>query len=180
MKKTLTLLIACSASLPLTHCGIQRALEANQQLTGYKEAAKYPEHKLVILTCMDARIDLNAKLGLDPGEAHILRNAGGVVTEDVIRSILLSIHALGTNQIMIINHTDCGVTGLHDRQFREKLMKKFGTDTIAPEQFYGFGDLSTNVREQVQKIRSHPWIPADVIVEGFIADVKTGKIVKVQ
>lgn len=81
---------------------------------------------------------------------------------------------------MVINHTDCGVKGLHERSFRKKLMAEFGTDTIAPSQFYGFDDLQANVQEQVQKIRSHPWIPKDIIVEGFIADVATGKIIGVE
>lgn len=159
---------------------IKLALKANTQLENYEEAAKYPERKLIIVTCMDARINLEQTLGLQPGEAHILRNAGAIVTSDMIRSILLSIHALGTNQIMVINHTDCGVKGLKDRNFRENLIKQFGTDTIAPEQFYGFNNLKKNVLEQVQKIKSHPWIPKDTIVEGFIADVSTGKIIKVR
>lgn len=160
--------------------GIQNALQKNSALTDYKEAARYPEHKLVIVTCMDARIDLKQKLGIRPGEAHILRNAGGVVTEDTIRSLLLSIHVLGTDQVMVIAHTDCGLAGLDDATFRDKMIKRFGTDTVGPEQFHGFHDLHANVKEQVQKIRSHPWIPNDVIVEGFIADIKTGKILGVE
>jgi carbonic anhydrase len=179
LKITIFLMACMSHHFAFAGKSIQLALQANQQLSDYTEAAKYPERKLVILTCMDARIDLEQKLGLKPGEAHVLRNAGSIVTDDVIRSILLSIHALGTNQVMVINHTDCGVKTLNDRQFRDTLIKQFGTDTVAPAQFYGFNNLSSNVKEQVQKIKSHPWIPKDTIIEGFIADVKTGKILKV-
>jgi len=160
--------------------GIQNALKKNSTLTNYKEAARYPEHKLVIVTCMDARIDLNQKLGVKPGEAHILRNVGGVVTEDTLRSLLLSINVLGTDQIMVINHTDCGLAGLEDATFRAQMIERYGTDAAVPQQFYGFTDLKTNVKEQVQKIKAHPWIPESVIVEGFIADIKTGKILEVQ
>lgn len=163
-----------------TSSSIKNALRKNSTLSDYKEIAKYPEHKLVIVTCMDARIDLQGKLGINPGEAHILRNAGGIVTEDTIRSLLLSIHVLGTNQVMVINHTDCGLAGLDDDKFRAKLIDEYGTDTIVPEQFYGFIDLSKNVKTQIQKIKSHPWIPKDVIIEGFTADIKTGKILEVQ
>lgn len=159
---------------------IQNALQKNSALTDYKEAARYPEHKLVIVTCMDARIDLKQKLDINPGEAHILRNAGGVVTEDTIRSLLLSINALGTDQVMVINHTDCGLAGLEDKAFRAQMIKRYGTDTAIPQQFYGFTDLNANVKEQVQKIKAHPWIAENVIVEGFIADIKTGKILEVQ
>lgn len=179
MKKLL--ILACLIiSTSIMYGAIENALQINRQLTDYTEAAKYPEHKLVIVTCMDARIDLNAKLGIGPGEAHTIRNAGAIVTDDVIRSILLSIHALGTNQIMVINHTDCGVKGLKDKKFREQLIKKFGKDASEPKDFYGFTDLKRNVLEQVQKIKAHPWIPKDTIVEGFIADVSTGKITKVR
>lgn len=181
MKKLLSLLCGLAGLFCINNfAAIQSALQANKQLTDYIEAAKYPERKLIILTCMDARIDLVAQLGVNPGDAHILRNAGGIVTDDMIRSILLSIHALGTNQIMVINHTDCGVKGLYDRNFRDNLIKQFGTDTVAPSQFYGFSNLETNVKEQVQKILSHPWIPKGTIVEGFIADVASGRIIKVQ
>ena len=160
--------------------GIQNALQKNSILTDYKQAARYPEHKLVIVTCMDARIDLKQKLGIKPGEAYILRNAGAVVTEDTLRSLLLSINVLGADQVMVIAHTDCGLAGFDDTAFRTKMISKYSIDTDTPQQFYGFDDLNANVKEQVQKIRSHPWISQDVIIEGFVADIKTGKILEIQ
>jgi carbonic anhydrase len=139
-----------------------------------------PKDKLVLITCMDTRINPYALFGISSGEAHILRNAGGIVTEDVIRSILLSMHALGTNQIMIVKETNCGLTGLNDNTFRTDLMNKFKTDTVVPQQFYGFQDLKENIKHQMQKIKNHPWIPASTQVRGFILDIKTGGLSEVR
>ncbi|MEX0849367.1 MAG: carbonic anhydrase [Candidatus Dependentiae bacterium] len=139
-----------------------------------------PKDKLILITCMDTRINPYALFGISSGEAHILRNAGGIVTEDVIRSILLSMHALGTNQIMIVKETNCGLTGLNDNTFRADLMNKFKTDTVVPQQFYGFSDLKENIKQQMQKIKNHPWIPNDIKIRGFILDIKTGGLNEVK
>jgi carbonic anhydrase len=138
-----------------------------------------PARKLAVVACMDARLTVSQLLGLKTGEAHIIRNAGGVVTEDVLRSLLISHHLLGTQEFMIINHTDCGMLTFKDDDLRERLQRQTGTATVAPVHFYSFTKLEDNVREQIQRIRSHPWIPKHVPVRGFIYDVRTGKLSEV-
>lgn len=135
-----------------------------------------PARKLAVVTCMDARLDLFQILGLQPGDAHIIRNAGGIVTEDALRSLLLSHHLLGTQEFMVINHTDCGLLTFEDDDLRTRLQRTFGTAVVAPSHFFAFRDLEDNVREQVQKVRSHPWLPGDIVVRGFIYDVRTGRL----
>jgi carbonic anhydrase len=135
-----------------------------------------PARKLAIVACMDARMTVEQMLGLHTGDAHIIRNAGGIVTEDALRSLLISHHLLGTQELMIINHTDCGMLTFRDEELRAKLQQATGTATVAPVHFYAFRDLAENVRQQIQKVRSHPWIPRHILVRGFIYDVKTGKL----
>jgi carbonic anhydrase len=125
---------------------------------------------------MDARKTVEEFLGLKTGDAHIIRNAGGIVTEDAIRSLLISHYLLGTQEFMVINHTDCGMLTFKDEELRKKLEQSAGTATIAPAHFYAFSDLEENVRKQVQKIKSHPWVPKGIPVRGFIFDVKTGRL----
>ena len=136
----------------------------------------HPARKLALVTCMDARIDVYAILGLQPGDAHVIRNAGGIVTDDALRSLLLSHHLLGTQEIMIINHTDCGMMLFREEEMRTRLQRQFGTAVVAPAHFYAFSDLEDNVREQIQKVRTHPWLPAQVAVRGFVYDVRTGRL----
>jgi carbonic anhydrase len=139
-----------------------------------------PARKLAILACMDARLTLESMLGLKTGDAHIIRNAGGIATEDALRSLLISCHLLGTREFMVINHTDCGMLTFTDQELRERLHRETGELAIAPAQFCAFPDLERNVQEQVQKIRSHPWIPEAVIVRGYIYDVKSGGLREVR
>lgn len=138
-----------------------------------------PARKLAIVACMDARMTLEQMLGLQTGDAHIIRNAGGIVTEDALRSLLISHYLLGTQEVMIINHTDCGMVKFRDEELRTRLQQTTGTATVAPACFHTFSDLSENVRQQMQKIRSHPWVPAHLSVRGFIYDVKTGQLQEV-
>lgn len=138
-----------------------------------------PARKLAIVACMDARLTVEQLLGLKTGEAHIIRNAGGVVTEDALRSLILSHHLLGTQEFMIINHTDCGMLTFKDEELRKKLYQATGTMTVAPASFHAFGDVAENVRQQIQKVKSHPWIPKHIPVRGFIYDVKTGRLQEV-
>ena len=135
-----------------------------------------PARKLAVVACMDARLTVSQLLGLKTGEAHIIRNAGGIVTEDALRSLIISHHLLGTNEFMIINHTDCGMLTFKDDELRKKLQTQTGTATVAPVRFHAFTNLEANVREQIQKVRSHPWIPKHIPVRGFIYDVKSGKL----
>lgn len=152
-------------------------LQANEKYaSGFSEGdlPMPPGRKLSVVACMDARLVIPLMLGIKNGEAHVIRNAGGIVSEDVMRSLLISHHLLDTQEIMIINHTDCGMLTFKDEDLRNKLKKDTGTDALAPNVFHAFDDLETNVREQMQKIKSHPWIT--IPVRGFIYDVKTGKL----
>lgn len=138
-----------------------------------------PARKLAVVACMDARLTIEPMLGLKTGEAHIIRNAGGLVTEDALRSLLISHHLLGTQEFVIINHTDCGMLTFRDEELRHRLQQQTGTATVAPVHFDAFSDLEENVLQQVQKVKSHPWIPGQVPVRGFVYDVKTGRLKEV-
>jgi carbonic anhydrase len=134
-----------------------------------------PQRKLAVLTCMDTRLSIRT-LGLKTGDAHIIRNAGGIVTDDSIRSLLVSHHLLGTEEFMIINHTDCGLMQTSEQDLRARIQSKAGTAAIAPAFFYAFQDIDENVRHQLQKLRTHPWIPASVAIRGFVYDVSSGRL----
>lgn len=135
-----------------------------------------PAKKLAIVACMDARLTIEPMLGLKTGDAHIIRNAGGIVTEDALRSLIISQQLLGTGEVIIINHTDCGMLTFKDEDLERNLKNKTGKTPIAPTRFYAFPDVEQNVREQIQKLRLHPWIPDSVSIRGFVYDVKTGKL----
>jgi carbonic anhydrase len=133
-----------------------------------------PSKHLAVLTCMDTRLTLRA-LGLQDGDAHIIRNAGAVVTEDALRSLLISHHLLDTKEIMVIAHTDCGLTKSTDEELLGLMEQRSGTPVFAPSQFHAFKDPTQNVRKQLKKLRAHPWIEADAI-RGFVFDVSTGRL----
>jgi len=139
-----------------------------------------PARKLAIVACMDARLTIEPMLGLKTGDAHIIRNAGGVVTEDVVRSLIISQQLLGTQEVMIINHTDCGMLTFEDAALRTRLLNATGKLAVAPARFYAFNDVEQNVQEQVRKVRSHPWIPQEVTVRGFVYDVKSGRLKEIR
>ncbi len=128
---------------------------------------------------MDCRLHISQLLGLELGAAHMLRNAGGIVTEDVIRSLIVSYHIGGTRELMIINNTKCGMMTFTDQELSDRLKLETGQSPIAPIRFYTFSDLEDNVREQIRKARSHPWIPPELSVRGFIYDVDTGFLTEV-
>ena len=132
--------------------------------------------KLAILACMDYRIALWEAFGLKIGDAYVLRNAGGIVTEDVIRSLLIAHYRLGVEEVLIVNHTECGMQTFRDEELRADIRRRRGTDTIAPEQFHAFQSLEDNVRQQIQRIKSHPWMPDHIPVNGCIYDVHTGRL----
>lgn len=135
-----------------------------------------PAKKLAVVACMDARLTVERVLGLETGDAHIIRNAGGIVTDDVLRSLVISHHLLGTTEVAVINHTDCGMVSFTDEELEARLERETGHAAIAPARFYSFKDLEANVRTQMRRIRSHPWVPAHVGVRGFLYDVKTGRL----
>ena len=138
-----------------------------------------PARKLAVVACMDARLMVDQVLGLKTGDAHIIRNAGGLVTDDALRSLIISHHLLGTQEFIIINHTDCGMLTFKDEELRTKLQQETGTATDTPDGFHAFTDLEENVRRQIEKTQAHPWIPRKIPVRGFIYDVKTGELSEV-
>ena len=134
-----------------------------------------PARKLAVLTCMDTRLSIKT-LGLQTGDAHIIRNAGGVVTEDSLRSLVISHHLLGTEEIMVINHTDCGLMQASEQDLRTRIQNRTGTAAVSPAFFYAFQNVEENVRHQLQKLQTHPWIPRTVLVRGFVYDVGSGRL----
>jgi carbonic anhydrase len=134
-----------------------------------------PIKKLVILTCMDSRMDLEQLLGLSVGDAHMIRNAGGLATDDAIRSLILSTHLLGTRAIAVIQHTQCGLMSITDEEFRWRLSTETGTDA-SHLQFHAFQDIDRNVAEQVLRIRENSFLPKQLQVRGYAYDVTTGAL----
>jgi len=134
-----------------------------------------PARRLAILTCMDARLDPARFLGLDVGEAHVIRNAGGRANPDALNSLVVSQQQLGTNEVVVIHHTHCGMIGLRDDAMQELLTERFQRP-IEPQQYGGFDDLAQSVRDDVTTIRADARIPEDLIISGFIYDVETGRL----
>jgi carbonic anhydrase len=133
-----------------------------------------PRRRLAIVTCMDSRLDVFAALGLGHGEAHVLRNAGGIVTNDMIRSLAISQRKLATREVMLINHTDCGMQMLTDDGFRAELMEDTG---VAPSfAIESFEDVDANVRQSVLRVRMSPFLPHRDVVRGFVYDVDTHRL----
>jgi carbonic anhydrase len=135
-----------------------------------------PARHLAIVSCMDARLTVEQFAGLKTGDAHIIRNAGGVVTEDVIRSLLISHYLLGTAEWIIVEHTDCGMLTFKDEDLLQRLEQETGVVAHSPSHFHSFADLETNLRRQLAKIRAHPWIPSKIPLRGLIYDVGTGRL----
>ncbi|HWP33129.1 MAG TPA: carbonic anhydrase [Solirubrobacterales bacterium] len=128
-----------------------------------------PARRLAIVTCMDSRLDVFAALGLGHGEAHVLRNAGGVITEDVIRSLAVSQRRLGTREVMLIHHTDCGMQKLSDDGFRAELQEATG---VAPSfAIESFVDVEADVRQSILRVRQSPFLLHRDGVRGFVYDV---------
>jgi carbonic anhydrase len=134
-----------------------------------------PARKLAVLTCMDTRLSIRT-MGLEEGDAHIIRNAGGIVTDDSLRSLVVSHHLLDTEEFMVINHTDCGLMHTTEEGLRTRIQNRAGTAAVAPAFFYAFQNIEENVRQRLQKLRAHPWIPASVVVRGFVYDVTSGRL----
>jgi carbonic anhydrase len=159
---------------------VLRANNAYAKAFGLGHLPMPPARRLAIVACMDARLTVEQLLGLKTGDAHIIRNAGGIVTEDALRSLLISHYLLGTQEFMIINHTDCGMLTFRDEELRAKLREMHGAAAVVPARFFAFSDVEENVREQLQKVRSHPWVPNDIPVRGFVYDVRTGRLSEVK
>jgi carbonic anhydrase len=133
-----------------------------------------PGKRLAIVACMDARLNPYGLLGLSEGDAHVIRNAGGVVTDDEIRSLAISQRLLGTEEIMLIHHTDCGILTFSDDEFRRQLQEETG---IKPEwAAEAFDDLGEDLRQSIERIKASPFIPKKDSVRGFVYDVETGRL----
>jgi carbonic anhydrase len=133
-----------------------------------------PTKKVAVVACMDARLQPNRILGLDEGEAHVIRNAGGVITDDEIRSLAISQRLLGTEEIILIHHTDCGMLTFTDEDFRRSLQEEVG---IKPNwATEAFSDLEEDVRQSIARIKASPFIPHKDGVRGFIYEVETGRL----
>ncbi|MBA2638159.1 MAG: carbonic anhydrase [Solirubrobacterales bacterium] len=131
-----------------------------------------PAKKLAVLACMDARLDVSRLLGLEEGDAHVIRNAGGLVTEDEIRSLAISQRLLGTEEIMLIYHTKCGMLTFRDDEFRAQLLAETGVEPAWATE--AFDDLDEALRQSMTRIVTSPFIPRREAVRGFVYDVETG------
>jgi carbonic anhydrase len=133
-----------------------------------------PAKKVAVIACMDARLNVYAALGLQEGDAHVIRNAGGVVTDDEIRSLAISQRLLATEEIILIHHTDCGMLTFTDDEFKGAIEKDTG---IKPEwAAEAFGDLDGDVRQSIARIKASPFIPNKDSVRGFVYEVETGRL----
>jgi len=131
-----------------------------------------PDKHLAIVTCMDSRIDVFGLFGLAIGDAHIIRNAGGIITDDVLRSLVLSQRVLGTREVVLVHHTDCGLQAIKEDEFREKLRADVGE--APPYAFGAFEDVDLAVRHGMERVRGHKFLPSRDNVHGFVYEVATG------
>jgi carbonic anhydrase len=136
--------------------------------------APRPRLRVAVLTCMDARIDITAALGLRPGDVHVLRNAGGLVTDDALRSLVVSQRLLGTTEVMVVMHTDCGLAGLRNADLARRVAAEAGVDV--PFAFGGFADLDAELRRSIETLRTCPWLLHRDVVRSFVYDVATHRI----
>ena len=153
-------------------------LKANQayvELHGDLHLSIKPKTKVAIVTCMDSRLHVAPALGLALGDADILRNAGGRVTEDMIRSLVISQQQMGTREIVVLHHTDCGAQTFNNEDFQEHLKCELGVD-VSGQDFLPFQDIDESVREDMKLLRECPLIPDDVIISGAVYDVDTGSM----
>jgi carbonic anhydrase len=153
-----------------------RALAENDRYAAQFDQSRLPlppGRKLAVLACMDARLTVEDVLGLRTGDAHIIRNAGGLATDDAIRSLVISQQLLGTEEVIVIEHTGCGMLTFRDDEVRRDLADRTGADVDLP--LHAFEELEANLRSQVSRIRNHPWIK-DVPVHGLVYEVESGRL----
>ena len=156
---------------------IDRVVEANRNYAKKYDPAlgKRPAPKIAVVTCMDPRLsDLPGILGLPLADIDVIRTGGPAVTEDVLAELIVSNRVLGTTEILLLNHTGCGFTTFTDDELNARLTASTGDASPAPMRFFSYSDPEQNTREQIEKVRAHPWIAKDVAVRGFIFDVETG------
>lgn len=159
----------------------EQFMQANQAyvaLHGELNLPIKPKTRVAIVTCMDSRLHVAQALGLALGDAHILRNAGGRVTDDMIRSLVISQQQMGTREIVVLHHTDCGAQTFNNEDFQEHLKCELGVD-VSGQDFLPFQDVEESVREDIRLLRECPLIPDDVIISGAVYDVDTGRMIEV-
>lgn len=162
---------------------IDKALKANTHYAKKydRKLGERPAPKIAVVTCMDPRLsDLPGILGLPQADLDVIRTGGPAVTEDVLGELVVSTRVLGTKEIMLLNHTGCGFTTFTDEELNARLASTTGDSSPAPMRFFSFKDPEQNTRDQIQKVRSHPWIAKEVPVRGFVFDVKTGLLTEIQ
>jgi len=180
---------------------LAEVLEANRRYTSnFGEKGKLslpPARGFAILTCMDARLDPAKYAGLAEGDAHVIRNAGGRASDDAIRSLVISYKLLGTNEVFVINHTDCGMEFFSNDVMRELLASSLETAELTPNGFRDVGrgpgsneggyiewltiaDQAQAVIDDVERIRNHPLVPKSIPIYGFVYDVRSGKLIEVE
>ena len=160
----------------------EEVTDANQNYASSFELGHLPmppARKLAVLACMDARLTVEQIFGLQTGDAHIFRNAGGLATDDALRSLIISTRLLGTRTIFVVEHTDCGMLTFHDEQLRQQLKNDTGLDASHLD-FYAFTDLEENLRAQLRRIRENPMLPREIDLHGFIYDVRSGRLREIQ
>lgn len=133
-----------------------------------------PSRHVAIVACMDSRIDTFGLFGLNGGEAHVIRNAGGIVTDDVLRSLVLSQRLMGTREVILVHHTDCGLQRVQEDEFRARIAGEVGAEP--PYGFGSFTDLDAAVRSAIARVREHAFLPHRANVRGFVYDVTTGAL----
>lgn len=154
------------------------ANEAYVALHGTAHLPLKPKTRVAIVTCMDSRLHVAQALGLALGDAHILRNAGGRVTEDMIRSLVISQQQMGTREIVVLHHTDCGAQTFTNEGFARQLRDSLGVE-VGGRDFLPFTDVEASVREDMAILRQSPLIPDDVVINGAVYDVDTGRMTPV-
>ena len=161
--------------------GIETLLDNNAKYaaeTLKKDLALPPTMRVAIVACMDARLETGALLGLAEGDAHVIRNAGGVVTDDVIRSLTISQRLLGTREVMLIHHTDCGMLTFSDAELKEAIQKETGIRP--PFAMDAFSDLEEDVRQSIARIKASPFVVHKHAIRGFVYEVETGRLREVK
>jgi carbonic anhydrase len=162
---------------------IDKALEANRNYAKNYDPTlgKRPAPKIAVVTCMDPRLsDLSGILGLPQADIDVIRSGGPAVTEYVLAELIVSNRVLGTTEILLLNHTGCGFTTFTDEDMNAKLRAATGDASPAPMRFFSYKDPEENTRQQIKKVRAHPWIAKDAPVRGVIFDVDTGRLREVK
>jgi carbonic anhydrase len=152
-------------------------LKNNEEYAGSFDKGELPmppAKGLAVVACMDARLVVSSILGLEEGDAHVIRNAGGVITDDEIRSLAISQNLLGTKEIILIHHTDCGMLTFTDDQFKQQLKESAGEEPSWSAE--AFADLDQDVRDSIARIKASPFIPHKDAIRGFVYEVETGKL----